>query len=369
MAIDQNHTGDTNPAAQRPPMDPKREELRLAVRYFYDLQKLRIASGNRTADPDAYKIVSDGKGGEKKVKKATTKGAMDAALQEVLKSLQGSKDAVEPEPEPETSKKERPAPPIITEDGRVYLSRQNLVLQSLEADILNYIRALLKQVPIAEWILEQKGIGPTLAGVLISEIDITRCNTVSQLWAYAGLHIDVETGSAKRRKRGEKANWNSFLKTKTVKILAECFIKCRSPWRAHYDSYKMRKVNELVPVCQLCNGAGKITAKEEAEVQGKELEGADTGRTKKCSNCGGTGGPAPWGRSNAHRDLAAKRYMAKMFLQQLWIKWRTLEGLPVTPSYAEAMLNRHHGDHGGSRVQEYRPAPRGRSVQHPWPSG
>lgn len=40
----------------------------------------------------------------------------------------------------------------------------------------------------------------------------------------------------------------------------------------------------------------------------------------------------------------AIRYMIKMFLKDLWVAWRTLEGLPVTPDYAEAKLGMKHGE-------------------------
>lgn len=44
-----------------------------------------------------------------------------------------------------------------------------------------------------------------------------------------------------------------------------------------------------------------------------------------------------------HRKNMAIRYMVKVFLKDLWVAWRTLEGLPVTPDYAEAKLGLKHG--------------------------
>jgi hypothetical protein len=76
-------------------------------------------------------------------------------------------------------------------------------------------------------------------------------------------------------------------------------------------------------------------------------EGKGKIEKKKCENCEGTGGPAPWGKSDGHRHNAARRYMVKQFMQELWTTWRTIEGLPVTESYAEAYLDMKHGDHKG----------------------
>lgn len=339
-------------------VDPVKESIRRPVRYFYDLQKLRIAAGNRTADPDDYKIVVDKKDPtkSKKVKKGVTKAQMDEALMSIISSVRGK---LKDEEEVPLSEGEKPAPPTLEEEDRMYLQRQNRMLMLLEADTLDRIKKALKAVPVSEWLLAQKGIGPTLAGVLISEIDIRRCETPSALWAYAGLHTNNETGQAVRRQRGVKSNWNPMLKTKLVKVMAECFIKANSPWRSHYDSYKMRKTNELVPVCRPCNGSGKVAFGADEDPATLTQDPTPKAVNKTCNNCKGTGGPAPWGNSAAHRDLASKRYMVKQFLLEFWKKWRSMEGLPVVPSYAEAMLGRVHGDHGGAPA--LRPAPRGKA--------
>jgi hypothetical protein len=39
----------------------------------------------------------------------------------------------------------------------------------------------------------------------------------------------------------------------------------------------------------------------------------------------------------------AIRYTIKIFLQDLWLKWRELEGLPVSAPYHEAILGHKHG--------------------------
>src|SRR5207247_9955187 len=149
---------------------------------------------------------------------------------------------------------------------------------------------------IYAWLSEQNDCGPTMAGVIISELETSaRFDTVSKLWAYCGLSVDTTTGKARKRKRGEKANWNNFAKTKLIGVLAPCFIKCGSPWRKLYDDYKHRKLT------------------------------------------------AGWGVSDGHRHNAAMRYMVKMFLLQLWTTWRKLDGLVVTVPYSEAKLGIVHG--------------------------
>lgn len=253
------------------PEEQKRMEMRQAVRFFYDFQKLRIQSSNRSGSETA----------------ALSRGHLDT------------------------------------------LAVQAFLLETLEKKALGNVKDLLKGWPIYnQWLKDQKGCGPTMSGVLLSEIDIHRAETPSAIWAYCGLAVDAD-GHAQRRKKGEKCGYNPWLKSKIVKVLADCMIKARSPWREFYDNYKTRKQNQRVEICMACDGKKKIN-------------------NAKCSNCKGTGGPAPWGKSDAHRHAAAMRYMVKMFLLEFWKEWRQLEGLPIVEPYAEVYLGRKHGDHGGS---------------------
>jgi len=273
------------------------EAIKQSVRFFYDMQKLRIQSSNRTT---TNTVILDTKHGG-------------------------------------------------------HLDDQGDRLSEMERKEMTNIRRLLKTHPLyTQWLKEQKGCGPTLSGVIISEIDITKAPTVSALWSYCGLAVDSKTGKAVRMKRGEKAGYNPWLKAKLVKVLGDCLIRANSPWRKFYDDYKLRKQNTLVDQCMLCKGKGVFKSKKETS---EEEKTKTEPKEKKCTNCKGTGGPAPWGQSDAHRHQAAIRYMVKMFLQEMWTVWRTIEELPVTDPYAVAVLGRTHGDHGGMGVVAPAPPP------------
>ncbi len=255
----------------------RKQRLREAVRFFYDLQKLRIQQGNRA----------------------------------------GSETI------------------MIDDKDREFHDTRSTTLSQLEKNELKNIKRLCRTEAMWTWLEKQRGIGPTMAGVLLSEIDIRRCGTVSALWKFCGL--DVQGGSAPRRTKGQKLTYNSWLRTKVVGVAADCMIKAGSDWREHYDNYKLRKQSMSLETCMGCGGTKKA------------LKGDNKG--KKCKNCKGTGGPAPWGESDGHRHRAALRYMMKKFLQAMWIEWRTQEGLPVPEPYAVAVLGRAHGDHGGMGAQ------------------
>jgi len=349
-----------------------KEALRRTVRYFYDLQKLRISFGNRSEDPEDYRVVTDKKTGkEKRVKKKPGKGKGLAALESMLEDFQkkAPKDATE---------EGKPAPKVLDDLDRLFLRHQAHALQLLETTTLERIQSLLDGVPIYEQFLKGvKGCGPTMSGVLLSEITLWRrvdperlkciksrrdykvsangklwpyfevvlvekeerynkdkrkkelvdierrlvcyehklddgaievrqdcCPTASSLWYYAGMGVDTSDNRAVRKKKGEKANWSHFLKTKVVGVLGEkCFICVKGEWKDLYDDYKHRKAS------------------------------------------------AGWGNSDAHRHRAAIRFMMKRFLLELWKQWRTLEGMPTPDSYAEAKLGIKHGAHAPMSAQ------------------
>lgn len=245
-----------------------REALRCAVRALYDYQKMRIAAGNRV-------------------------GSKEAALSEKQKQS---------------------------------LSVQGWMLEKLESEALKGVKSELKKFKIYnDWLKDQKGVGPAMAGVILSSIDIYRAQTPSAIFMYCGL--GVVDGKIQKRVKGEKLGYNPWVKSKLLKVMGDCMIKSNSPWRDFYDNYKTRKKNTIVPVCGACKGDGKF---------GKD----------DCKNCGGSGKDAPWGKSDAHRHQASIRYMVKMFLVELYNQWREVEGLPVAPTYQEAYLNIKHGEHG-----------------------
>lgn len=326
--------------------------IRNGVRFFYDLQKLRIQTGNRN-----------------------TKQAELAALEE---------------------------------EDRQFMDTTSQTLESLEKEALREVKRLLKGAPIWEqWLKKQKGVAETLGGLFLAEIFIEHCHTVSQLWTWCGLAtlracVECDTvvderpikvfeckcgyttakkpgeklsiycpkcdekmemtkklyeeipsscpkcGSQEfkhisdRMIRGQQCDYNPWLKSKIISVLGGCLLKSNSPWRKFYDDYKTRKTNQRVPVCMQCKGSG--TTKREEKLKQSKQKVKNPKKKVKCWNCEGTGGPAPWGKSDKHRHAAAQRYMVKQFMSELWVQWRTLEGLPVRKPYAEEYLDRpHHG--------------------------
>ena len=197
--------------------------------------------------------------------------------------------------------------------------------KALEKKLEKKILKELKKVPVyREYLINVKGVGPMLAAVLISEIDIEKASNVSKLWQYAGCNSGLVRGKKKGKDgeiivtdewvRGDRlttgylAPYNKYLKTKLLGVMADSFIKCKSPYTEFYYNMKERLEHSEKPV----NGNLEKTWKDE---------------------------------SLAHRNNYARRYMMKQFLIDLYRNWRTIEGLPVRDLYQEEYLgHKHHED-------------------------
>ena len=182
-----------------------------------------------------------------------------------------------------------------------------------ESEMEKVIAKTVQEHPLWDAFLKDtKGCGPLMSAVILSEFDIRKAERISQFWSYAGLDV-ADDGRGRGRykehlvdqdykdKDGKTQTkkgitFNPFLKTKMVGVLGGCFIKVDGKYRKIYVDYKHR------------------------------LENHEKHKDK----------------TKMHRHNMATRYMVKIFLQDLWLAWREIEGLPVTQPYHEAVLGHTH---------------------------
>lgn len=220
---------------------------------------------------------------------------------------------------------------LISSFTELTLVDQYIRLESQETLQFRQMTSTLEKIPVYQHYLEQqRGVGPAMAGVLIATLDPLKARYVSSFWKYSGIDVGADGRGRSRRaehlverqyidKNGKEASrmgvtYNPWLKTKLF-TLAGSFMRSGSPWRDAYDQYKHRIMSDPARV--------KLPI---AEWKKRYAAGDD------CSNL--------W--SPGRIDMAAKRYMIKMFLADLWTNWRKLEGLPVTATYHEAKLGHRH---------------------------
>lgn len=193
--------------------------------------------------------------------------------------------------------------------------------KDLEDYIGKIAAKMVKDVPIYQtWLKHVVGIGPALSAALVSNIgSVDKFATISALWAYSGL--DVRDGQARKRRRGEKANWNADLRMLVAFKIPTQFIKATSSFgRQLYDQYKAFYEATHDQKCPTWShpDAKVNKAGTKATVNGKG-----------CSRKG-------------HVNNMAMRKVGKMFLSCLWLAWRELDGLPVTEPYATKLPGHTH---------------------------
>jgi Transposase IS116/IS110/IS902 family len=298
---------------------------------------------------------------------------------------------------------------LIESETELVLVEQYLDLEDQETRAFKRLGKLLENIPIySDYLSKIQGIGPAMAAVIISEIDITKAKYPSSIHAYCGLDVatswvlqsttlrainltksdptlqiptvlthlekdekpdipgavsvsrqwntepvvktpDYEatptdqsaliaynidgysivaeyrqfhTGGRSRKakhlvdreytdKNGDLAvrksiTFNPWLKTKVLGVLVPSFLRSNNEqYRKIYDDYKFRLENHP-------------RYGDAAKEQFKDA-------------------------TKGHRHAMAVRYVAKIFLINLYTEWRKMEGLPVSVPYHEAKLGLFHG--------------------------
>jgi len=182
-------------------------------------------------------------------------------------------------------------------------------------DAVEYARKSMidaaSEIAVWPWITQFNGLrAGGLAAQLLAQIDdIGKFRTVSALWRYAGYA--VVDGKREYRRAGEPMHYNNTLKS-TCYLIGQQFLRSQTePWVSFYYDYKERIRNKYrSPWCEQCN--------------------------RPASAC--TGKKHRHKYTDGHIHMMAMRAMIKIFLCNLWVRWREYEGLPVTPPYVQAVL-------------------------------
>jgi hypothetical protein len=344
----------------------QREQLKTLVRGAYDIQRLRIQMGNRIVGNFKAKLGQEPDHKEDEIDEDAKKLLADLRMR-----YRKLTDGVKTFPRQATFKGDE----VISTYTELCLLAQYVGLEKSETEHFARLGKVLTEFAIwNEFLLDVKGVGPAMAGVIVSEFDIHKARYPSSLWAYAGLDCItywtlVETftddvnvpktfadpppnaqmsdigdvfllivndlsvaryraassGRSKKKehlreyeytdKNGKPAKkmgitFNPFLKTKLVGVLGSSFL------RAGDSPY------------------AKIYYDYKCRLESHVRYGLQNDKVKDDHGHLLT--------SKLRRHNMAIRYMIKMFLIDLYKVWRELERLPVAPPYAEAKLGRVH---------------------------
>jgi hypothetical protein len=297
--------------------DRMRHQLRTFVRGAYDFQKLRIQTGNR--------VVANFKAKLGQWPSETEEDSLDMDGKKILADLRKRHDKLMDGVKSFPKVKNFKGDEVISSFTELCLVAEYLSMEANEDSHFLKLKHILKEFPIYTEFLEGvKGVGPAMAGIVIGEIDITQAEYASSLWKYAGLDVinvtkevegkETEVWEGRSRKKEHLREYeyidsngdtqtkmgitfNPFLKTKLIGVLGSSFLRVgKAKYSNAYYDYKHRLENM----------------------------------------------PAHAEKTLGHRHNMAIRYMIKLFLQDLYVEWRQIEGLPVAKPYAEAKLGLKH---------------------------
>ncbi len=299
----------------------EKQVIKTVIRDVYSIQKVRIQTGLR--------LVANFKA-ELGQAPSTEEEDLSSDAKEILEILRKDykriSDAIA-----ETGKKVKVfkdqyfiGTELISNEVEYTLTKVYLGLLEQEELSVSNVKKIVEKHPLwIHFLKDVKGIGPLMAGVLISEIDIHKAKYPSSLHAYAGIDVaHTDKGISGRGRKDEhlvmreytakdgtiktkkSITYNPTLKTKLLGVICGGFIKCKSPYADVYNNYKVRLENR-----------------------------PDLKDTTKL-----------------HRHRMAVRYMAKIFLNDLYKNWRQIEGLVVEKPYHEAKLGIVHNSPSDQKV-------------------
>ncbi len=282
--------------------------IRVMVRGAYDLQKLRIQTGNRIVANFKSKVLGQEPSEPEKDLEQEEKHILDMLRLSYRRITDGVADTL-------PTRKKFKGDELISSYTELCLLDQYFNLELDEAKAFKQLEKVLDEYPIyTEFLKNVKGVGPAMAGVLISEIDIHACKYPSSMHKYVGLDVVLEDNRGRSRRKehlveqtyidrdgNEKTKmgitFNPFAKTKLMGVLAGSFLKSKSPYTSIYYNYKNRISTD----------------------------------------------PKHKDKTKLHIHNMAMRRMVKLFLTDLHIKWRELEGLEVFQDYHTEKHGHIHG--------------------------
>jgi hypothetical protein len=285
---------------------PNADKIRTITRSAYDFQQVRVDIGNRIVANFREKLgIPPGEEAEEEAEEIL------AELRQRWRKITDGVVRV-------TRRKKYDFDGVITTYAELGLLSNYFQIEKREQDLFRSLGYALDGVPIWEEFLDDvKGVGPAMAGCIISELDPHRAPYPSSFHAYCGLDV-ADDGKARSRRsehlvehkytdsEGKEQtrkglSFNPFIRTKLLGVLGPSFLRAGkedNPYRDEYDRYRHR------------------------------IENMDKHADK----------------SDGHIHNMAIRKMVKHFVVDTWLVWRDLEDLPLAKPYAVKYLGKN--DHG-----------------------
>lgn len=355
-------------------------ELRSLVRGYDDIQRDRIRMGNRILG-NLYRRFGLEAGEKKENLKGKLKGLPKQLMDLIEREYKRITDGVviNMTQIPKIMKDAHPG--IISNEIMFTFVNTYKKLSDEEKLILKQIDKYLGEFKIwTDYLKQIVGVGPTMGGVILTELDPYKAKHVTSFWKRAGLDVvwmideiegeEITMGEGRSKKKRhlvkreytakdgttktkDSITYSPFLKTKLY-VLAGSFLRKRDNiYSDIWYNYRTRmqgrreffvralRQGQILYKKDPHDSEGFLTINSDKyELCKKWLENQKKTptlpQTKKfvTSNI----------MSDDHIKNMSNRYMLKIFLLDLWKTWRTQEGLPVSVSYEEEKLGIVHSE-------------------------
>jgi hypothetical protein len=237
-----------------------------------------------------------------------------------------------------------------------------------EDAIQKSLHTVLKRFPIyTEYLSKIDGVGDIASGWIIGNFDIEKATTVSKLWQYSGLNPGMVHGKKAINEKIYKPEMGTIVGdlpdaidgTKRLLIVTDTMVRGDKLTEGFVSPFNTNLRTALVGI--MAGGFIKSGIRWPEVTEQEYNEAPDgwkrikDGKFQRLAIKDGSyanfymnyknrlANEERWkDESDGHRDHAAKRYMVKMFLKDLYVAWRTMEGLPVRVPYQEEYLNHVH---------------------------
>ena len=184
-----------------------------------------------------------------------------------------------------------------SEEHKEFVNTMTNCLREFEDMWVDHLNSCIKKHPVyTRWLTNVSGIGPALAGDLLAEYKVEKIYYIGQLFQYAGI-----VGVTKRVK-GQKANYNVYLKKRLLGVLTGSLLKARSPYSVIYYQARIKYLNRWM----------------NSDKEGKK------------------------NLTLAHQHMMANRKMIQQFVKDYYVAFRTIMDIPVIKSYEEEKLGMVH---------------------------
>jgi len=211
----------------------------------------------------------------------------------------------------------------------------------------------LRPIPIYDVFLRHVfGLGPVVSAYLVSTVDIRKADKPSKLHRYCGLA--VINGRLERRESGRVSAYNSDLRTRLHQAAsamrknassASLTPEMRAERKRIREAAKEEGVKPKMPHIDRTCTSKYLQAWEDHKHRILSSDRVEKGKIVPLHD-GEPAGKAVSAQGFA--DNAGWHKAMRLLLEDVYVVWRALEGLPVWPDYHAAKLGYAHG---GRRIQ------------------